>query len=83
MINPFNKTFNDFNLILNHYMKKIRTFYNDNYTDEDFSRLGEVPPTRKQVLEDYKSGMVVLGYMYTYNISSKKIDIVKNLFYND
>ena len=37
MINPFNKTFNDFNLILNHYMKKMRTFYNDSYTDEDFT----------------------------------------------
>lgn len=37
MISPFNKTFNDFNLILNHYMKKLRTIYNDNYTDEDFT----------------------------------------------
>ena len=37
MISPFNKTFNDFNLILGHYMKKFRTIYNDNYTDEDFT----------------------------------------------
>ena len=37
MISPFNKTFNDFNLILNHYMKKLKTIYNDNYTDEDFT----------------------------------------------
>lgn len=58
----------------------------DDFTDEDIEKIGDPtapPPTREQLLEDYKSGTVVLGYRYTYNISSKKVETAKNFYYTD
>ena len=58
----------------------------DDFTDDDIKNIGDptsAPPTREQILEDYKSGMVVLGYRYTYNIFTKKVDTIKNLEYKD
>jgi len=54
----------------------------DNFTDDDIKKISS-DTTRKQLLDDYKAGMVVLGYKYTYNISSKKVETAKNFYYTD
>ena len=54
----------------------------DNFTDDDIKKISS-DTTRKQLLDDYKTGMVVLVYKYTYNISSKKVETAKNFYYTD
>ncbi len=58
----------------------------DDFTDDDIEKMGDpnAPPiSREELLKEYNSGSIVLGYRYTYNISTKKVKIIKNIDYTD